>query len=53
MDVFGGGSKVQCYEEQCGIGTWNVRSMNPSKLETVKQEMARLIIETLGISELK
>ena len=53
MDVSGGGSKVRCYEEQCGIGAWNVRSMNPSKLETVKQEMARLIVEILGISELK
>ena len=35
------------------IGTWNVRSMNQDKLELVKQEMARLNIGILGISELK
>ena len=34
-------------------GTWNVRSMNQSKLEVVKQEMARLNVNILGISELK
>ena len=32
---------------------WNVRSMNQGKLEVVKQEMARVNIEILGISELK
>ena len=35
------------------IGTWNVRSMNHRKLEVVKQEMARVNIDILGISELK
>ena len=35
------------------IGTWNVRSMNQGKLEVVKQEMARVNINILGISELK
>ena len=35
------------------IGTWNVRSMNQGKLDVVKQEMARVNIDTLGISELK
>ena len=30
-----------------------VRSMNKCKLEVVKQEMARVIIDILGISELK
>ena len=35
------------------IGTWNVRSINQGKLEVVKQEMARLNIDILGISELK
>ena len=35
------------------MGTWNVRSMNQSKLEVVKQEMARVNIDILGISELK
>ena len=42
MDVTGDGSKVQCCEEQYCIGTWNVRSMNQSKLKMVKQEMARV-----------
>ena len=35
------------------IGTWNVRSMNQGKLEVVKQEMARVNIDILGINELK
>ena len=35
------------------MGTWNVRSMNQGKLDVVKQEMARLNINILGISELK
>ena len=33
--------------------TWNVRSMNQGTLEAVKQEMARVNIDILGISELK
>ena len=33
--------------------TWNVRSMNEGKLEVVKQEMARVNIDILRISELK
>ena len=53
MDVTGDRSKVQCYKEQYCIGTWNVRSMNHGKLEVVKQEMARVNIDILGISELK
>ena len=53
MDVTGDRSKVQCYKEQYCIGTWNVRSMNQDKLEVVKQEMARVNIDILGISELK
>ena len=53
MDVTGDGSKVQCCKEQYCIGTWNVRSMNQGKLEVVKQEMARVNIDILGISELK
>ena len=40
-------------QEQYCIGTWNVRSMNQGKLERVKQEMARVNIDILGISELK
>ena len=35
------------------MGTWNVRSMNQGKLEVVKQEMARVSVNILGISELK
>ena len=35
------------------IGTWNVRSMNQGKLEVIKQEMARVKVNILGISELK
>ena len=40
-------------EEQYWIGTWSVRSMNQGKLELVKQEMARVNINILGIRELK
>ena len=53
MDVTGDGSIVQCCEEQYCIGTRNVRSMNQGKLEVVKQEMARVNVDILGISELK
>ena len=49
----GDGSKVRCCKEQYCIGTWNVRSMNQGKLKVVKQEMARVNIDILGISELK
>ena len=53
VDVTGDRSKVQCCKEQYCIGTWNVRSMNQGKLEVVKQEMARVNVDILGISELK
>ena len=53
VDVTGDRSKVQCCKEQYCIGTWNVRSMNQGKLEVVKQEMARVNIDILGINELK
>ena len=53
MDVTGDGSKVQCCKEQYCIGTWNVRSMNQGKLEVVKQEVARVNVDILGIGELK
>ena len=53
VDVTGDRSKVRCYKEQYCIGTWNVRSMNQGKLEVVKQEMARVNVDILGISELK
>ena len=45
--------KSDAIKEQHGTGTWNVRSMNQGKLEVVKQEMARVNIDILGISELK
>ena len=41
------------HKEQYCTGTWNVRSMNQGKLEVVKQEMARVNIDILGLSELK
>ena len=50
IDVTGDRSKIQCCKEQYCIGTWNVRSMNQSKVEVVKQEMARVNIDMLGIS---
>ena len=53
VDVTGDGSKVQSYKEQYCIGTWKVRSMNHSKLEVVKQEMARVNVNILGIRGLK
>ena len=53
VDVTGDGSKLWCHKEQYCIWTWNVKSMNQGKLEVVKQEMARVNIDILGISELK
>ena len=53
VDGTGDRSKVRCYKKQYCIGTWNVRSMNLGKLEVVKQEMARVNVNILGISELK
>ena len=53
VDVTGDRNKVQSCKEQYCIGTWNVRSMDQGKLEVVKQEMARVNIDILGISELK
>ena len=50
VDMTGDGSKVECCKEQYCISTWNVRSMNQGKLEVVKQEMASVNINILGIS---
>ena len=50
--VTGDGSKVRCCKEQYCIGTWDVRSMNQGKLEVVRQEMARMNVDILAISEL-
>ena len=52
VDVTGDGSKVHCCKEQYCSEIWKVRSMNQGKLEVVKQEMARVNIDILGISEL-
>ena len=53
VDVTGDRSKVWCCKEQYYIGTWNLRSMNQGKVGVVKQEMARVNINILGISKLK
>ena len=53
VDVTSDRSKVQCCKEQYCIGTWNVRYMNQGELEVAKQEMARVNIDILEISELK
>ena len=53
VGVTGDRSNVQYYKEQYCIGTWNVRSLDQGKLEVVKQEMARVNVNILGISELK
>ena len=53
VDVTGERSKVRCSKEQYSIGAWNVRSMNQGTLEVVKQEMATVNVDILGISELK
>ena len=53
VDVTGDRSKIRSCKEQYCIGTWNIRSMNQDKLEVVKQEMARVDVDILGISGLK
>ena len=53
VDVTGDVSKVRSCKEQYCIGTWNVRSMNQGRLEVVKQEMAGVNTNILGIRELK
>ena len=53
VGVIGDGSKARCCKEQCCKGIWNVRSMNQGKLEVVKQQMASMNIDILGIRELK
>ena len=53
VDVTADRSKVQCCKEQYCIGLWNVRFMIQSKLEVIKQDMAKVNIDILGISELK
>ena len=53
VDVTGDRNKVRCCKDQYCIRTWKVRSMNQGKLEVLKQEMARVNVDILGISELK
>ena len=53
VDVTGDESKVRCCKEQYCLGTWNVKSISQGKVEVVKQEMARMNVDILGISELK
>ena len=53
VDVTGDGSEVQCCEEQYCIGTCNARFMNQGRLEAIKQEMARVNVNILGINKLK
>ena len=53
VDVTGDRSKVRCCKEPYRTGTWHIRSTNQWKLEVVKQEMERVNVDILGISELK
>ena len=53
MNVSGHESKPWCCKQQYHMGTWNIRSTNQGKLDMVKQEMTRVHINTLEISELK
>ena len=53
VDGIGDRHKVRCCKEQYCIGTWNVRSITQGKLEVVKQEMARVNVDVLGIGKLK
>ena len=53
VDVTGNENKLQCCKEQYCIGTGNIRSMNQGNLEVVKQEMARVNIDILGINKIK
>ena len=46
VDVTGDRNKVQCCKEQYCIGTWNVSSMKQGKLEVVKQEVARVNVDS-------
>ena len=53
LDMTGDRSKIWCCKQQYCIGICNVRSVNQGNLEVVKQEMARVNIDILGIIELK
>ena len=53
VDVTSDRSKVRCCKEQYCIGNCNLRPMNQGKLKAIKQEIARVNVNILGISELK
>ena len=53
VDVTSDRSTIRWCKKQYYIRTWNIRSMNQGKLEVVKQKMARVNVDILGISELK
>ena len=53
VEVSRGESKVGCCKERYCIGTCNVRSMNQGTLEVIKQEIAQVNIDILGIIKLK
>ena len=53
MDLSGGEGKVQYCKEQYCIGTWKVKSMNQGKMEVLKQEMERVNVDILRISQTK
>ena len=51
VGVFGGESKAQCCKDHYFIRTWNVRFMNQGKLDMVRQKIARVNVNILGINE--
>ena len=53
VDVTGDGNKFRCCKKRYCIGTWNVMFVNQGKFEVVNQEMTRVNMDILGISELK
>ena len=53
MDVTGDRIKVWDWKKQYSIISWDVRSVDPDKLEVVKKETARVNTDILGVSEWK
>ena len=51
--MIGDGNEDQRCKKQYCIGTWNFRSLYQGKLDVVKQEMARVNVDILGISKLR
>ena len=46
-------ARSDAVKSSIALGTWNVSYMNQGKLDVVRQEIARVNINILGISELK